>query len=145
MPAFQTEVIIASPVERVFAYLTRAENIPQWANHIKQVTQVPEGSPDVGTQIFEQVNLAGRRFEVCWQITEFEPNIRCTFQSKTFLGHSTVTYLFQENDRGTRLVVRFTTEPAGWLRWAAPLLRRAGLRERKRLLNNIRSIIEQEV
>lgn len=43
-------VLIARPVEEVFAYVTRAESVPEWKRGLEAVRRETTGPPGVGTR-----------------------------------------------------------------------------------------------
>lgn len=75
-------IIIERPIEDVFAFLTDARNNPLWQANVglKATRQEPEEPVGVGTRITETWHFLGRTTEATREITEYEPNHKCTQQ-----------------------------------------------------------------
>jgi uncharacterized protein YndB with AHSA1/START domain len=62
VPTFENTVMIARPIEDVFAFLSDLENIPKWNYAIVETRKVSEGPVGVGT-VYHQVRSVPSRSE----------------------------------------------------------------------------------
>jgi uncharacterized protein YndB with AHSA1/START domain len=69
----EAEITIARPATDVFAYIARAEELPEYVTEFESVTQESEGEPGVGTR-YSYTMKRGARGTFEW--TEFEPSSR---------------------------------------------------------------------
>lgn len=69
----ETEIVIAKPAADVFAYIARAEELPDYVTDFESVRQDSEGEPGVGTRYTYRMRRGG---EGTFEWTEFEPSSR---------------------------------------------------------------------
>ena len=67
----ETEIVIAKPQAEVFAYIARAEELPDYVTDFESVSQESEGEPGVGTR-YSYTMKRGARGTFEW--TKFEPS-----------------------------------------------------------------------
>src|SRR5260370_20899891 len=73
MDAFETEVVINGPQEKVFDVVTTTGHWPHWAHLSRAVAGVTERPFQLGDRIYEFVRTPTGPQEVLWQITEYDP------------------------------------------------------------------------
>jgi ligand-binding SRPBCC domain-containing protein len=121
MVKFSADLYINRPVEKVFAWLTRAENqgkFDKTSLGMDLLTPVPW---QAGSQFRELRNLGGRKTEVLSEISEFETNKLFVIRSKTgpdWLG----TWSFQPDKSGTRLRWTGQMRMKGFARLFEPII-----------------------
>jgi hypothetical protein len=121
MVKFSADLYINRPVEKVFAWLTRAENqgkFDKTSLGMELLTPVPW---QAGSQFRELRNLGGRKTEVLSEISEFETNKLFVIRSKTgpdWLG----TWSFQPDKSGTRLRWTGQMRMKGFARLFEPII-----------------------
>jgi uncharacterized protein YndB with AHSA1/START domain len=69
---FENTVMIARPIEDVFAFLSDLENIPKWNYAIVETRKISEGPVGVGTT-YHQVRSVPSRSEERLEITTYNP------------------------------------------------------------------------
>jgi hypothetical protein len=69
---FENVVMIARPIEDVFAFLSDLENIPKWNYAIVETRKVSKGPVGVGTT-YQQVRSVPSRSEERLEITTYDP------------------------------------------------------------------------
>jgi hypothetical protein len=79
---FETTVRVACPASRVFAFLSRFENLPKWNYFVLDVAQTTPGPVGIGTT-YHQVRKTD---EQDFSVTEFEPGRKVAV--KTLPGSS---------------------------------------------------------
>jgi uncharacterized protein YndB with AHSA1/START domain len=78
MPSAQRTLIIARPVETVFAFFTDPDNDPKWRPAVKEIKA--DGPPRVGATIHQVVaGPAGRGIPADIEITAYEPGAQYGF------------------------------------------------------------------
>jgi hypothetical protein len=103
MLKFSTDIKVNRPVEKVFAWLTNAENQGKFDKSSLKMELLTPGPWRAGSQFREVRDLGGRETVVLSEIAELEPNRRFVIRSKTgpgWLG----TWVFEpEGAAATRL------------------------------------------
>lgn len=106
MPIVEESVTIARPVEEVFDYLGRAENLPEWDASIVQAEQVGAGPTGVGTRWRGTSKILGRRFEWTTEITDWDRPRLSSSRSVEGRLQFTVAVQLEPADDGTRFTYR---------------------------------------
>jgi uncharacterized membrane protein len=79
MPSVQRTVVIARPIEDVFAFFTDLNNDPKWRSHVKEIRT--DGPLAVGMRVHHVVvGPGGRGIPADFEVTSLEPNSRFSFQ-----------------------------------------------------------------
>ncbi|HEU5342829.1 MAG TPA: SRPBCC family protein [Ktedonobacterales bacterium] len=120
-----SSVVIARPVEEVFAFVTDARNNPQWqaSSGLRRTEQIPEEPVGVGTRITEVWRFMGIESESVGEVTEYSPNR--TYTRRSIRGGSPIkqgTLSFEVVEGGARVVAQLTVEAGGLFAIAEPLL-----------------------
>jgi len=115
-------VVIAWPVDAVFAFVADHENLPAWTVGVKQSRRLTAGPPAVGTTYRVVGTLLGRTVESSYQITAFEPGsgFSATMTSPMFGFRE--QYRFGPDDGGTRVSMSAAVEPRGVFRFLSPIM-----------------------
>lgn len=124
-------VVIARPVDAVFAFLADHENLPAWTVGVKQSRRLTAGPAAVGTTYRVVGVLLGRPVESSYQITAFEPGrgFAATMTSPMF-GFCE-QYRFEPDHAGTRVSMSAAVEPHGVFQFLSPIMT-AGVRRQVR-------------
>jgi uncharacterized protein YndB with AHSA1/START domain len=69
---FENTVLIARPIEDVFAFLSDLENVPKWNYAIVETRKVSTGPIVVGTT-YQQIRSVPSRSEERLEITTYSP------------------------------------------------------------------------
>jgi carbon monoxide dehydrogenase subunit G len=107
MLKFSADLKINRPVEKVFAWLTNAENQGKFDKSSLKMEILTPGPWRTGTQFRELRDLGGRKTEVLSEVADLDLNRHFIIRSKTgpdWLG----TWIFEPEGTGTRL--RWTGE-----------------------------------
>src|SRR6185369_12310317 len=102
MLKFSADVRVNRPVDKVFAWLTNADNQSKFDKTSLAMELLTPSHWQTGSQFRELRNLGGRKTEVYSEIIDFETNKRFVIRSKTgpeWLG----TWSFESEGTGTRL------------------------------------------
>jgi len=72
-------IVIAWPVEVVFAYISNYEHDCQWRAGLIEMTQTPPGRTQVGTKTREVARFFGKKRVTPAEITQYEPDRKVAF------------------------------------------------------------------
>jgi uncharacterized protein YndB with AHSA1/START domain len=96
-------VLINAPIEHVYAYVTTPANWPKWHPASRSVSPGADHSLEVGEQVSEDFETAGRRGRAVWTVREREPPHRWVVHGSGETGGDVViTYRFTAEQGGTR-------------------------------------------
>jgi uncharacterized protein YndB with AHSA1/START domain len=128
MPVVEHDVVILSPPDTVFEYLTDPGKPPCWDSSIVFVEQVEPGPVAVGTRWRGTSKVMGRRFEWTTEVTQAERPTRLASRSVEGGLAFTVSYELRGTARGTYLRYRLEAESGlggAFGRLADPVVQRA--------------------
>ena len=86
MLKFSADLKVNLPVEKVFAWLTNAENQGKFDKSSLEMEWLTPGPWRAGSQFRELRDVGGRKTEVLSEGSELEPNRRFVIRSKTGPG-----------------------------------------------------------
>jgi len=138
---FTTSVVIARPIEEVFAFLARPENETNWQKDLIESRQTSDGPMGVGATGEDVRKSMGRRMVTSWTCTGFEPGVCFEFKvtkPMPFLA----AYRFEAVPEGTR--VEMTTEPSGFTRLLWPIIVRAGRKQYAANFAALKEVLEAQ-
>jgi uncharacterized protein YndB with AHSA1/START domain len=139
----EESVEINRPVEEVFSYVANPENLPEWSGLVLEVHKETQGQPEEGDRFTTVAKFLGRRFETPFERRAYEPNRRYTDRAAGGpIPDQDWTYTFEEVSGGTRITRAAEGEPGGFFRLAGPLLERAGRRQIRADLGNLKDLLE---
>ena len=147
-PLVSESVVIERPPEEVFAYVTDPQNLPEWAEVIREVRRETEGPPKAGERytVALDIGFLGRRWEHSFEVTAYEPPRR--YSDRRNIGgpfQDEHTYTFEEAGGGTRLSLAMEAHPGGFFRITGPLLEQAIQRQVRKELGTLKDKLEPRV
>ncbi len=142
MAKFDVSTTIKRPVQDVFAVISNVENNPKWSSAALESKQTSAGPIGVGTTARFVGKLLGRRIESESEVTEFEPNRKYSWQSKSgpFPIKGSVT--LEQIEGGTRVNTTVEAEPGGFFKLAEPLIVIIAKRQFQSDLDNLKDLME---
>jgi ligand-binding SRPBCC domain-containing protein len=144
MLQFAADLKVNRPVEKVFAWLTNAENQGKFDKSSLKMEALTPGPWRFGTQFRELRDLGGRKTAVLSEIAELEPNRRFVIRSKTgpeWLG----IWQFEPNGNSTRLRWTGQMRMKGLGRLLEPFIGRQMRRQIDRQFAELPAIIENDI
>ena len=144
MLKFSADVKVNRPVEKVFAWLTNAENQGKFDKSSLKMEALTPGPWRAGTQFRELRDVGGRKTEVLSEIAELIPNRIFVVRSKTgpsWLG----TWRFEPEAEGTRLRWTGQLTMKGFARLFEPLIGRQMNSQISRQFAQLPQLIEREI
>jgi len=117
-------VTVATPLDKVFAYLADFTTTTEWdPGTVKTIRTAGDGA--VGTEYLNTSTFAGRETQLTYVVQELVPNQRISLRGEntTVIAHDTMT--FRETENGTEVTYTADFAFKGVARILAPLLRPA--------------------
>lgn len=140
MPNAEHTTTIARTPAEVFAFLSNAENDPQWRSGVLDIARV-SGEGGTGTRYRQGVKgPMGRRIPADVEITESRPNDVHAFRATEGPVRPEGRYELSPSDGGTRVRFVLAAEVRGLKKLMAPMVQRtmdrevAGLERLKQVL-----------
>jgi uncharacterized membrane protein len=121
MARIVVSITVKRPIDEVFAVLSDWTNSPTWISGMQSVAKTPDGPIGVGTTYQGVGKALGRKLDADLTVTELEPNRRYEIASTT-PSPSTMTFVFESVDGGTRVNRTMDSDPASFFKLAEPLL-----------------------
>jgi carbon monoxide dehydrogenase subunit G len=94
---------IGAPPERVYEVVMDPRRLEDWVTIHDHLQDAPDGKLQTGSELTQCLKLAGRRFNVHWEVVEDDPCKRVVWDGKGPVhSHARVVYEFEANGKGTR-------------------------------------------
>jgi uncharacterized protein YndB with AHSA1/START domain len=134
-------IVIARPIEVVFAYISNYEHDSQWRAGIIKMTQTPPGRTQIGTKTREVARFFGKKRVTPAEITHYEPDKTVAFaglmaNSVPVSGSRTV----ERRGEQTRFIYQAKVELSGFSLLIEPLM--AAIL-RRRFMSDLRCLKER--
>ena len=142
MAKAEISTTIKRPVEDVFAVMSNVENNPKWSAVALESKKTSPGPIGVGTTTRFVGKFLGRRIESESEVTEFEPNRKYSWQSKSGPFPIKASTTFEQIEGGTRVNTTADAEPGGFFKLAEPLIVSMAKRQFQSDLDNLRDLME---
>ena len=141
MTKLERSVLIERPIEDVWAFVHEPANDPKWQATIVEA-HAPEEPLGVGTKIREVRRFLGRRFEMEYEVTEYEPHRRSAVRVTSGPIPGGGSYAFEPVNGGTRFSMTLEIDAHGFFRLAEPIFARAAHREMEANLGQLKDLLE---
>lgn len=135
-------VVVARPVEEVFAFVEDARNRP---SSDESVDSEELTSPDpirVGTTVRTTMRSMGRDLRYTWTVTAHQPPTAMTIESTSGPFDTVLTYRLTPEGGGTRLQFSVIGRPSGLNRLIERLIARTTQRNLNRAFVRLRRLLE---
>jgi carbon monoxide dehydrogenase subunit G len=141
----ERSIEIAAPPDRIYDLVMDPQRLEEWVTIHDHLEEVSDGQLRKGSKLTQRLKLAGRKFNVRWEVVENEREKRVVWDGKGPVhSHARVVYEFEPNDDGTRF--SYTNEydlPGGPLgRMAGGAVRRITAKELDRTLERLKKLVE---
>ncbi|MFQ5795356.1 MAG: SRPBCC family protein [Candidatus Bipolaricaulia bacterium] len=144
MQRIEVSVMINRPIEEVFAFAASPENDLQWQSGLLESEQTSEGPMDVGTTLRQVHKFLGRRIEMDFEVTEYEPNRKASFKNTSGPVQVEASDIFEPVEGGTKLTVVIQGETGGFFKLADPIVARMLKRQTEADLGNLKDLLEAQ-
>ena len=138
----RVETVVAQPRTMVARYMTDWRNEPVWMKAISESQLVTAEPFGVGARVRRVASFLGKRVEYVNEVVEYDPDARLVMRSVEAPFPMTVTYEFEDADRGTRIRIRAQGDAGCFYRLAAPILSLAVRRAIEKDLANVKKALE---
>ena len=102
-------ILVAAPIEDVYAFVTTPATWPTWHPSSLGVNDATDHSLEVGERVTEEFLVAGRRGQVAWTVTAKEAPKTWTISGKVIGGgQGVITYRCRPEGDGTIFEREFT-------------------------------------
>lgn len=144
MARAEVSTTIKRPVEDVWAVISNVENNPKWSSFALEAKQTSPGPIGVGTTAHFVGKFLGRRMESESVITEFEPNRKYSWESKSGPFPMKGSTALEQIDGGTRVTGTVEAEPGGFFKLAEPLVITMAKRSLQGDFDNLKDLMEAD-
>jgi uncharacterized protein YndB with AHSA1/START domain len=136
---------IERPIGEAFAYLAAVERHPEWVSAVLATQQTSDGPVGLGATFTEETKILGRRLQVDWEITAYEPPH--TIQQRATRGPArlVVTVRLEATRGATQLTVVQEGESGSLLTLADALVARSLKKQAAADLEALRTLVESGV
>lgn len=142
MITVSAHVDIERTPEEFWAFLMNPANAPIWEQAVVSSERLDDGALGVGARFRKKVSLIGARFDVDFEIAEYQPARHCSVVLVAGPIEGGGTYSLGPIPGGTRLTYGLRHELRGMLRIGEPVLRRAYPRLLARDLASLKLVVE---
>ena len=120
------------------------DNHPRWEREVVEIRPLTPGPVGVGSRAIMVRQEFGRRSEVEYEITEFDPGRRIAASHPDDAAMDfDITFDLEPIDDGScALTVRVAARPKGWARLLEPVMRMAMPRRGARITDDLVEVIE---
>lgn len=118
-----TSVAVDAEPGVVFAYVSDAENNPEWQSGMISAQWNGEGPIGVGSTYEQVATFLGRRIESTFEVGAFEPGRMIRASSTAGSFPITFTRIVEPDGDGSRVSAIISGDASGFFKLAEPLLR----------------------
>jgi uncharacterized protein YndB with AHSA1/START domain len=142
MESFEMTVHIDRPPDEVFAFLCDLANDPRWRREWVEAKRTSQGRIGVGTTSSLFAKSLGRRTEVVYEVTAYDPGRAVTW--KTVTGPLPLTFWrrVEPHAEGARVTMGYAGDFRGLLGLLRPLIVPLGKRALKGDLPTLKQLLE---
>jgi uncharacterized membrane protein len=136
----ETSVVVARPVDEVFAFIADPANLPRWQSSVVEVRPAGDG------RHVEVRSFLGKQLEQTMAVVASEPGRRLDVEVVEGPLQLRISHTFSEVDGGAGTRVDFVGEAdaGGVAGLAGPLLGRAVRKQAEKDLAKLKSVLERE-
>lgn len=142
----ERSIVIDAPPERVYDLVMDPRRLEDWVTIHAGLREAPSGELRRGSELVQCLKLAGRRFDVRWEVVEANRPHRVVWQGKGPVhSRAKVVYDFDPDGDGQTCFsyINEYSIPGGPLgRIAGGVLRGTSQRESERSLENLKRLVE---
>ncbi len=136
-------VDIARPLDEVFAYMTRLDELPKWLDGVREAKPLSPDPTAIGSRVCHTNEFMGRTFESVFEVLEWHDNERTVFKviSGPLRGESTQKFE-PIGTAATRVTIEVVGDGTGALKLGNFIAKRAAQRQVDRSLDNVKALLE---
>jgi hypothetical protein len=134
--------MIYLPINQVFDFVSRHENDFQWQYGTLATASLSDGFSDMGTLFRSIGHLMGRRNLSTFEVTEYEPNKRYGFKSRSGPFELQTRYVFEMKDRCTQIDISTQIKVVDFFRVDEGVLEKRLNKQLKENLAMLKDVLE---
>ena len=135
---------IARPRHQVAEYVTNPDNAATWNANVTEVEWETTPPVDVGTRVVFVSTCRGRTLRCSYEVQLVIPDQRFVMGSVGAPFPMETSYAWRDTrDGGTLMELRSRSEPSGFSKLSAPLMRSAVRRASTKDLRRLKEILEE--
>jgi Polyketide cyclase / dehydrase and lipid transport len=139
-----TEIEIERPREDVSAFAADPSNATAWYKNIKEVQWETAPPLAVGSRVRFRAQFLGRTLDYTYEVQEFEPGRSLVMATAQGPFPMRTAYSWDDIAPGaTRMTLRNTGQPAGFVAVAAPIMARAMRMANEADLRRLKALLER--
>ena len=139
----QVQTTIELPVGPVAAFAGDPANAPEWYANIKSVDWQTPPPVSIGSRMDFVAHFLGRSQAYTYEVVELEPDRRLVMRAADGPFPMEATYTWEAtSDGSTRMTLRNRGNPAGFSRFAAPVMKLAMRRATTNDLARLKTLLE---
>jgi uncharacterized protein YndB with AHSA1/START domain len=135
--------IIHAPLGEVAAYAADPSNAPEWYANIESVGWRTDPPVRVGSEMDFVARFLGRRIAYTYRVEELVPGERLVMATAQGPFPMRTEYTWEPVGDGTRMTLRNTGEPSGFVSVAAPIMAAAMRRATNKDLARLAQLVER--
>ena len=140
----RVSVLVARPLDEVFAFIEDARNRPRWDDSVESEELTSPEPIGVGTTVRTTLHSMGREYVYTWEVVEHQPHSRMTIESTSGPFPTTLAYRLSETDGATTVDFSVSGRPSGALRLVEPLVARNTQKNLDRGFARLKQVLEAE-
>lgn len=145
MTKIERSIVIDRPVDEVWEFVHDPTKDALWQTTLTESEKLTDGPLRVGTRVREVRHFLGRRIELAWEVTEYEPNRKSAIRGISGPVPLTGGYRLEALDGATRFTVSGELDAHGLFKLAEPVFARITRRELEANLGHLKDLLETEV
>ena len=118
----EVTIFIQRPVSEVFDFVSKAENMPRWADKIVDAAQTSEGPVAVGTTCYVVAKAMGRELKQDFVVTECREDTVYIAKSTSGPLQMETRYDLEEAEGGTNVHASVVANLVGMMAVAGPII-----------------------
>jgi uncharacterized membrane protein len=135
--------VIHRPIEDVFSFVANFENHPKWEKNFQKVKLLSSSATGVGTTYECELKLPGQSARSKFEITEFEPNRKISFEGEAAgPAKPKGSFLFETVPGGTKLTLSPRPEFRGLFKLLEPMMAGYIRKQNEEHLDNLKRLLE---
>jgi uncharacterized membrane protein len=136
-------VDIARPLDEVFAYMTRLDELPRWLDGVREARLLSPDPTAIGSRVCHTNEFMGKSFESVFEVAEWRDKERTVFKviSGPLRGKSTQRFE-PIGAAATRVTIEVDGDGTGPLKLGNFIAKRAAQRQVDRSLENVKALLE---
>ena len=144
MATFEDRTVIERPIEEVFAFLHDPANDPKWTVGVSEARQMSQGPMGVGTTVVEVVHFLGRRWELRFEVTEYEPPQKSSIRGSSGPHELAGSYVLEPVNGATEFTMVAEMSARGFLKLIEPIWAPLARRQMRASSRKLKNLLEAE-